>query len=141
MPTNTLPNSETSENRNSNSKVQLLHPVIQRQLITKDQYKTLSPTVQMLAANYPHIWKVTITPQKTPESGLCRVNIIAAANMREDKLMLENGGRVPTTVPADNLDDLRPVVHYYFGIGSQTIKIVLSGNPNHYMQDTIKFVE
>lgn len=120
-------------------KVKLLPPTIDRQLITKDKYSTLPQIVQMLCSKYPHVWKVTISPRKTPDSGHCRILIIAAANMRSGPLLLENGGRVPVTAPPTDQDDLRPIVHYYMGTGTQTFKVVLTSNTNNYLQDTLKF--
>jgi len=52
--------------------VKLLPPLIDKQLITPDQFATLSPMARMMAARGTPVWKVTISPRKSPESGYCR---------------------------------------------------------------------
>ena len=106
--------------------VTLLPPTIDREVITREQYASVLPGYLVsIVSNFDHVYKVTITPHKTPTSGIARVSIIAAANMRTSTLFLENGGRVPTTAPPQGEDDLRPIIHYYYGTGTQQLQIKL----------------
>ena len=114
--------------------VTLLPPIIEKKCITKDQYGTIPKEILFIANNYPQIHLVTITPQKSTDSGHCRVTMIVPANLRDGNLMLQNNGRVPITSPPMDQDDLRPISFYAFGTGTQLFKVVLSNNPNNYVQ-------
>lgn len=121
------------------SKVILLPPTIVKQEIKKSEYGTLPEYLRPLVANFDHIWKVTVTPLKTPESGLCRVNIIAAANLRTGSVILENTGRVPKEAPPADKDDLRPIVHYAWGKGTQTFRVMQFTNSGYYVESKATF--
>ena len=119
--------------------ITLLPPQIDKQLISSSDFATLPPMSRMMASKGKPVWKVTIVPRKSSESGHCRVNIIAAANYRTGPLTLENAGRQPATTPLESEDDLRPIIFYAFGTGSQGIKVVLQSNRNNYLETIIKF--
>jgi hypothetical protein len=119
--------------------VKLLEPEIVREKITKDQYHTIPEKLRPYLQNYPHLWKVTVIPKKSPESGLCRVNIVAAANMRTGTLGLENLGREPKTVPPSDQDDLRSTSWYVFGVGTQRFKVILASDMGNYVEKTERF--
>lgn len=121
-----------------NVPVKLLEPSVQKERIMKDKYSTLSSTVQMIAQNYSSITKVTISPRREPGPGVCRVKIVTPANLRDGNLILENAGRVPVTAPPVGQDDLRPIVFYAFGTGSQVSKVTLEADHNNYVQTVFK---
>jgi hypothetical protein len=113
--------------------VKLLQPVILQQHLDKQQYNLLPEDIRFMANNYPYVTKVTITPQKAPGSGRCRVLIVSPANSRTGGMSLENGGRVPVTAPVISQDDLRPIVYYAFGKGTQKFQVVLSSDHTNYV--------
>lgn len=124
--------------KTTNAKVVLLPPIIDKQYIPAADFHTLSPTDQILAAGHDHIWKVTVTPRKTPESGLCRVAIVSGANMRSG-IVLQNEGRVPTTAPAPGLDDLRPCVFTVYGKGNQTFQVIDESDQMIYINTVVYY--
>ena len=100
--------------------VKLLPPGVDKQYISKDQFSTLPQEIQPLITSYSHGWKVTVTPHKTPNSGLCRVHIVSGSSMTSTSLFVENQGRIGAE-PAPNQDDLRPCVYLVFGVGKADI--------------------
>lgn len=119
--------------------VTLLPPQIDKQLIVPSDFASLPPMPRMMASKNIPVWKVTISPRKSSTSGHCRVTIIAPANYRTGSLILENAGRQPAVSPPEKEDDLRPIIFYAFGTGSQGIKVVLQSNRNNYLETIIKF--
>ncbi len=120
--------------------VTLLPPSIDRQVIKRDQYATLLPSYLLyIANNFDQVYKVTITPHKSASSGIARVSIVAGANMRTSTLFLENGGRVPTTAPPPGEDDLRPIIHYYFGSGTQLLQVKLVNDQTNWKDFSLTF--
>lgn len=116
--------------------VQLLKPLIQKEKIT--QPKLLPIEVQSLAKNYSVVHKVTITPQKTATSGLCKTRILAAASFGSPGLVPINMGRVGNT-PAANAEDMRPAVFYMLGTGTFKFRTNLQTDTNHYTEVEVKF--
>lgn len=124
----------------STAVVQLLPPVVLKEKITKDQYGKLPPYLQPIVKNYAYVWKTTVMPGKTATSGHCRVFILAPANFRSGRVILENTGRVPLQAPAKELDDLRPIVFYAFGgTGSQKFRVTLDADHNNYKEKVVIF--
>lgn len=113
--------------------VKLLPPWIDVHLVTKDQFVTLPQFLQVVANNYDHCNLVTITPKKSPDSGLCRVTIVVPHNLRDGNVTLQNNGRVPVTYPQPDQDDLRPITFYAFGKGSQVFNVVLDSDHTNYV--------
>src|SRR3972149_1612722 len=103
-------------------KIKLLDPIVTIEKITKDKFHTLPPTVQMLAHNYDHVGKATITPRRAPGPGICRVKMVTPDSFKTGKLIVENGRRVPIEDPAPGQDDLRPIIFYGIGTGTQISK-------------------
>uniref|UniRef100_A0A6C0JR07 Uncharacterized protein n=1 Tax=viral metagenome TaxID=1070528 RepID=A0A6C0JR07_9ZZZZ len=120
--------------------ITLLPPTIDTQIIKREQYATLLPAYFVShVENYDQVYKVTITPHKTASSGITRVSIVAAANMRTSGLFLENGGRVPTTAPPHDQDDLRPIIHYYYGTGTQQLQIKVVNDHTNWLDFSLTF--
>jgi hypothetical protein len=124
--------------------VKLLAPTYQKETILKVQFGALLPAYLLpLVSNVDHVTKITITPHKAPElaaaATLCRVYIEAPANLRDGNLGLQNLGRVPATVPAPTLDDLRPETFLVWGKGSQIFRVVLQSNHNIYVNLVVAF--
>lgn len=116
----------------------LLPLSIQKLRLEKDMYHALPEHLLPIAKNYDHVYKLTITPVKNPQyKGIVRVTITAPANFRTGNVIVENAGRIPATQPLENLDDLRPVVHYVLGSGTIRYRGVLMSNPNIFVETTI----
>ena len=95
-----------------------------KERLEKPQYASLSPFHQTIAQNYTHVWRVTITPQKTADSRVCQVVVSGAANFRQGSFTLENLGRVPAMAIAP-ADDMRPCQFLAFGTGAQIFKVMV----------------
>ena len=96
----------------------------------------------MWANSYPHIYRVTITPRKAPgqDSKKCRTFILRSGASTDGSLQLINGGRLPSTAPPEQADDLRPIVWYVAGSGTQTFKVIVAAHPTHsFVTLTLKF--
>jgi len=119
--------------------VKYLPPIVDKVLIPKAQYNTLPDFLRPIVANVDHIWKVTITPRKTPDSGLCRAHIIAGASNATGKLILQAIGRTPTQEPPADKDDLRPMSWYAWNKGSQTFKVMRAADTSYYEPVTVTF--
>lgn len=120
--------------------VTLLSPTIERQIIKREDYATILPGYLVpIVSNFEQVTKVTITPRKTAASDVTRVSIIAGANMRTETLFLENGGRVPTTAPVQGEDDLRPIIHYYYGTGTQQLQIKVVNDQTNWIDFSLTF--
>ena len=123
------------------NRVQFLEPLIQKERIPKERYNNVPAHVQFLTEKQDHVWKLTITPRKTATSGHCRTFIVVPANYRSGPLILENAGRQPRTAPPLDQDDLRPIVFYAFGTGTQKIRVFLDANHNNWVETTIDFTK
>jgi hypothetical protein len=119
--------------------VKFLPPIVEKVLIPKAQYNTLPDFLRPIVANLNHIWQITITPRKTPESGLCRVNVVAAANNRTPGLVIQAIGRTPATVPPADKDDLRPMSWYAWNKGKQTFKVMRPSDTSYSEEVTVSF--
>jgi hypothetical protein len=82
-----------------------------------------TPDFLMPFLNCPQVTQVTIIPVGL--SG--RLNIVAPANARSPGLTLQNGGRIPKVLADINGDDVRPIVYYFKGTGTQGYKIMRDG--------------
>ncbi len=120
-------------------KVQLLPSIIQKVQIPNTSLATLPADIQQLAKNYSLIHEVTVIPQKTSDSGLCKARILTPASFGSPGLVFVNQGRVPVDVPPPNLDDMRPCVFYVLGKGTLKFRTNLQTNPNHYVEATETF--
>ena len=122
------------------SKVQLLEPLVLKEKIEKSQYGTLTPIHQMLAQNYPHVWRITVTPKKTPTSRVCQVVVSGAANYATGRFTLENLGRIPKEpAPAVGTEDMRPCQFLAFGTGSQIFKVIVRDESWNYKEAKVTF--
>jgi hypothetical protein len=82
-----------------------------------------TPDFLMPFLNCPQVTQITVTPV-----GLTgKLNIVAPANSRSPGLLLQNGGRVPKILADINGDDVRPIVYYFKGTGTQGYKIMRDG--------------
>lgn len=113
--------------------VKLTSPWIDIHFIPKDQFIILPAFLQSIASSYDHCNLVTITPKKSPDSGLCRVTMVVPHDLRGGNVLLQNNGRVPSTAPAPDQDDLRPETFYAFGKGTQAFKVVLDSDHTNFI--------
>lgn len=123
----------------SKTTVKLLTPIVNKELIPKVQYNTLPDYLIPIVSDFDHVWKVIITPLKSADSGLCRVNIITGANNRTGTLAIQNLGRIPAESPATNNDDLRPDAYYIWGNGSQIFQILQPSDTSNFAEVTVEF--
>jgi hypothetical protein len=116
----------------------LFPPLVEKTRIERAQYPALSETVNMLAANYDHIWFVKIIPQK--KSGFCRTRILAPDSFGTGAVILETSGagRIPATAPPKDQEDLRPMSYYAIGKGSHKFRITIENSIN-YVETTVNF--
>jgi hypothetical protein len=119
--------------------VKFLPPIVDKVMISKAQYNSLPDFLRPVVSNLDHVWKLTVTPRKTPESGLCRVNIVAAANNRTAGLGLQAIGRIPEAAPPVNQDDLRPMSWYVWNKGRQTIRVMRPVDTSYFEEVSVSF--
>lgn len=86
--------------------------------------KLLVPTPDYLV---PYFGLGQITQVTIKLVGLTgKVSIVAAANERSAGLTLQNGGRIGPVDP-HGLEDVRPIVYYFKGKGTQGYEIIKDG--------------
>lgn len=114
--------------------VKLLDAQVDQVVIPPSQYSSLPEEIQTMAASYKYATKITITPKKSPGSGVARVHIVAANNMRSGGLQIVKVIRDPVSpIPPADQDDLRPLVLWALGTGTQKYEVHLSSNVNYYV--------
>lgn len=128
------------------SKFLLTQPLVEKEKIdrTENGYPGLPSYLQSLVNPFDHIWKVTITPQITRQDdagtlGPCRVVISASYENRTGNLFIDNQGRKPSITPPAGLDDLRPIVYYVWGNGTQVFNVIYTRFTSNRVSTTISF--
>lgn len=115
----------------------MLKPQIHKQLI---HISDIEPRYQPYFNTNGAIWKVTVVPQKDPNSfDKLETVVMIPANMRTGCLVLQNLGRYPIVLPSESKDDLRPLSFYVAGEGSQDVKVINRNNRQEYFVDTLTF--
>lgn len=134
---------------------QLLPPTITKDQIVKinGRYQNIPPQLVNLVANTDHIWKVTVTPNITrvPKSagpntrlteilcGPCKLVISAEYGGKTGNLFVQNMGRIPTTTPPAEADDIRPIMYYVWGTGSQRFDVIFPKYSSIRVSETVEF--
>lgn len=120
--------------------IDLIEPRVVKETIFPNQYSTLPENIRMLAKNYSLIYRVTITPQKREGALGVKTNILAPPSFRiSGNVFLENGGRLPLTLPTGSTEDLRPITFYAFGSGTYKFRVNLASNRAIYFETLVNF--
>lgn len=113
------------------------HPLIHKQLI---HVTDMEPRYQPYFNSNQPIYKVTVIPQKKPDSKeQLKTIVMIPANLRTGCLVVQNLGRYPIILPKNAIDDLRPLRFYVTGMGTQDVKVMNINNRQEYFIESMTF--